>query len=70
MGLKAPWLTPRAKVRRFKRKIISRSYYRTPSHPKKAKDSLIVTLECGHVKRYKGSKAPISNHAMCGECKQ
>ena len=47
--------------------IIERHYYRTSSHPENAKDSVVVTLSCGHKKHYKGSDEPRS-FAVCDEC--
>ncbi len=52
---------------KFKRLIINREYYRTPSHPETAGDSVIVTLSCGHEKRFKGSQEP-KWHAYCDQC--
>ena len=46
------------------RKIVKREYYRTYSHPNNAKDSVIVTLECGCTKGYKGSQEP-GERARC-----
>ena len=41
-----------------RRKIVSHKTYRTEFHPPKAHDSVIVTFECGHDKRYKWSQRP------------
>ena len=51
----------------FQRDIVEFDYYRTSSHPNGAADSCIVTLECGHEKRFKGSKVP-KKRAWCNEC--
>jgi hypothetical protein len=52
----------------MRRKIIERRYYRTPSHPKRAGDSVIIGLVCGHLKHYKASKEPRGSYALCQEC--
>jgi len=52
----------------FQRDIVDFDYYRTSSHPNYAADSCIVTLECGHTKRYKGSQVP-RKRAACPDCK-
>jgi len=51
-----------------RRKITSRRYYRTDSHPIHAGDSVLCDLECGHSKHYKGSQEPKSDFAYCREC--
>ena len=50
------------------RKIVSRRYYRTSSHPTSADDSVVVVLSCGHSRRFKGSQEPKTNLAFCFEC--
>ena len=50
-----------------RRQIVGRTYYRTSSHPDDAADSVIITFECGHSRRYKGSREP-RTYAYCGEC--
>lgn len=52
----------------MRRKIIERRRYRTPSHPRSAADSVLVLLECGHWKGYKGSKEPQGGWVFCKEC--
>ena len=52
----------------FLKRIVSREYYRTSSHPNNANDSVLLTLECGHVVHRKGSDEP-RNKAMCRECR-
>lgn len=51
-----------------KRKIVKRQYYRTGSHPVGAKDSVNVTLDCGHRKHYKGSAEPKTDVVYCTDC--
>ena len=51
------------------RKIVKRARYRTPGHPRGAADSVMVTLECGHEKFYKGSQEP-KLRARCEQCEK
>ena len=51
----------------MKRAIVGRDYYRTPSHPRNAADSVMIRLSCGHEKHYKGSQEP-KRYAFCTEC--
>jgi len=60
-----PSLGRQAKV---KRQITERRYYRTSSHPRRAKDSVIVTMSCGHDKHFKGSQEPKGDFCYCSEC--
>ena len=53
---------------RRQRVIVKRLYYRHASMPSRSKDSVICTLDCGHLKRYKGSQEPKSIYVMCQEC--
>ncbi len=50
------------------RRIVKREFYRTSSHPNGAADSLIATLDCGHDRRYKGSKVPRTDRVRCDSC--
>ncbi len=49
------------------RAIVRREPYRTASHPRGAKDSVICTLSCGHTQGFKGSRVP-QHMARCREC--
>ncbi len=51
------------------REIVSRTYYRPTNLPRSASSSVLVTLSCGHVKRYKGSQEP-NKKAQCRDCEQ
>lgn len=50
-----------------KRQIVDRTYFRTPSHPRRTKDTVSVLMECGHERVYKGSQEP-GRFAFCTEC--
>lgn len=52
----------------YLREIVERRYYRTSSHPSRAKDSVMVKLSCGHEVYFKGSKEP-KHKAVCRECR-
>lgn len=54
----------------FKRQITDRHHYRTKDHPHNAKDSVVITLSCGHEKHYKGSQEPKGQFAYCSECEE
>ncbi len=51
-----------------RKRIVEREYYRTPDHPKSAKDSVICRLECGHERRFKGSEEPTGDMVRCPRC--
>ena len=53
----------------FRRKIIAHETYRTPWHPPSAHDSVLVTFECGHQKKYKWSNRPKAMKiGYCDDC--
>ena len=66
----APWLSSGIRRAKVKRRIVGVEYFRTSNHPKSAGDSVFVTLECGHSRRYKASESPKKMmFAFCTECK-
>ena len=50
----------------MKREIMSRHYYRPKCAPRDGR-AVIVTLTCGHEKRFKASNCP-ARWTRCGEC--
>lgn len=63
--MKPEWNAPRKPLRR----IVKKEYWRCRNHPTSAKDSVTVTLECGHTVRFKGSQEP-ENKAGCWRCRE
>lgn len=55
--------------RSIKRFIINRESYRTPTHRDGTMDSMLVTLSCGHTKKYKGINIPQGNQVYCNTCR-
>ncbi len=49
------------------REIVGRDYYRPTNLPRYASSSVIITLSCGHEKRFKGSCEP-RKRARCNQC--
>jgi len=54
--------------RHFWRRIVHVDRYRTLGHPNSAADSVLVTLDCGHQKHYKGSQEPSGQIVTCKPC--
>lgn len=52
----------------FRRKVVKREPYQTPSHPN-GTESVLITLECGHTVGYKGSREP-KRFVICKQCQE